>query len=177
MQGRPKEGAARWAGVVSAVNALGDGKRTSFSLRHGTKEEKELLDKVFGVALLPRCISCLSTMGSLGSDSCALEPIGRRLARKRRQRPRQPSYIVAGGNARLRTLNKLPRLAVSCFRVMTLRGRMMPGWLNLQLPCAGSVLARHNFGAFTFPANDSMVFDLQVFCHLSLVCIFEHTCS
>jgi hypothetical protein len=121
MQGRAKEGTARWEGVVSAVNALGDGKQTSFSLRQGTKEEKDLLDKVLVVSLLPWCDSCLltlgvtfaalvlvslvplpyardfqrsflshsgllplhpclSTPGSLGSDSCVLESLGRRLA-------------------------------------------------------------------------------------------------
>jgi|LauGreDrversion4_1035100.scaffolds.fasta_scaffold1028454_1 hypothetical protein len=60
MQGRPKEGTARWVGVVSAMNALGDGKQTSFSLRQGTKEEKDLLDKVRVVSL-----SCLSVTNVL----------------------------------------------------------------------------------------------------------------
>lgn len=47
-------------GVVSAMNALGDGKQTSFSLRQGTKEEKDLLDKVRVVSL-----SCLSVTNVL----------------------------------------------------------------------------------------------------------------
>ena len=127
---------------------------------------------------------CLSTPGSLCSDSCVIESFGRRLARKRRQRPRQPSCMVARGYARFRTLNKLPRLAVSSSKHMTGRGRAckrvhtcgatcgtMPGWLTLQLPCACSVLAQHSFGVLSSSTKDSTVWGLRMVLslwHLSL---------
>ena len=46
IQGRPNQSTDRWAGAVSAVNALVDSKHFPFSLRKGTKEEKRQLDKV-----------------------------------------------------------------------------------------------------------------------------------
>jgi hypothetical protein len=53
------------------VNALGDGKQTSFSLRQGTKEEKDLLDKVLVVSLLPwdYVFSCLGVTHSCPSHT------------------------------------------------------------------------------------------------------------